>query len=128
MILHPGHHLPLYPHLMSSFPSTPILWHLIDISLLNHLLSRPTLVVLALVQWMVLMMNLLLMLVLIMMTLMLFLMTYGLVMSYRLIRDIIFVTVVPLNLLITMDFYMLLHSLLNHPLIRSLMVFLNSHL
>jgi hypothetical protein len=74
------------------------------------------------------MMNLLLMLVLIMMTLMLFLMTYGLVMSYRLIRDIIFVTVVPLNLLITMDFYMLLHSLLNHPLIRSLMVFLNSHL
>jgi hypothetical protein len=80
----------------------------------NHQLPKPTFVVLALVPWLVMMVNLLLMLVLTMMTLRLFLMIYrllmghNLLMCYQITRDIIFVIVLQLNLQVAMDFLVLL--------------------
>jgi len=63
------------------------------------------------------MMILLLMLVLTLMNLMMFV-----------IRDIVFVTVAPLYLQIVMGFHVLVQLLLNHPLIKRLLVYLSGSL
>jgi hypothetical protein len=95
MILHLRHHLLLYPHLMSTFPSHHLpLQHHVHLTLLNHMSPRPTLVVFALFTWVVLMLILLQILVLTILSLILFL-----------IRDIIFVIVAPLNLQKAMLFH-----------------------
>jgi hypothetical protein len=102
-VLIPSHHLPLPHHL--------------SLTLLNHLSLRLTFVILALLPRPVLMMILLLILVLTMMTLMLFL-----------LRGIIFVTVALLQLQNVMGFPVLVQSLLNHHLIKRLLVYLSGSL